>query len=116
MSEIYVKVVCPQCSKKHAIPTTYIGKVVLCQPCGKRFRVNEPHEEPITFQQAEQHNEYDLGASHIVDTRSLGMDASEVDLTEDDLRDIAKQQSQDDTIDFKVRLSATDIFDVPEDD
>jgi len=116
MSETFFKVVCPKCSKKHAVPANYVGKVVLCQPCGKRFRVNEPKADPITFRQAQHNNEYDMGASAVVDVREMGLDEDEVDLSEHGIGNMAAEQQNEETIDSKVRLSATDIFEAERDD
>ncbi|MBI1374784.1 MAG: hypothetical protein GC159_18850 [Phycisphaera sp.] len=40
------KVKCPHCGKKHAIPQQFVGKVVLCQPCGQNFLVEAPPAPP----------------------------------------------------------------------
>jgi len=46
MPETLYKLRCPYCGRKHAVPETYIGRVVLCQPCGKNFKVEAEPEQP----------------------------------------------------------------------
>jgi len=58
------KVRCPFCSQKHAIPAQFVGKVVLCQPCGKSFLVeadpNPPAPKPAPAKAATTLDELEL--------------------------------------------------------
>jgi len=39
------KVVCPSCSQRHAIPQSFLGRMLRCRPCGHKFNVQPPAEK-----------------------------------------------------------------------
>jgi len=97
MDELTVfKVRCPHCSKKHAIPPAFVGKVVLCQPCGGNFLVESNESSPKETAVLEG---FDPRSTHLIDVDSIGGTMTR-SLPPQDGDDALAEESEYETIDL----------------